>query len=149
MNNTYQIDCSDLNLRSVPKCHSLNVTDCGLITELYLSGNNIKLLRNGSFTQFPNLVYIHMGGNPVTKFESAAFAGLEHLESLILANIAPAGNKLAILADEIFVPLIRLKYLKLSDSMVDVQHLFETVLCGVTSSIDTLIMNHVFHSNTE
>ena len=149
INNTYQIDCSNLNLRSVPKCHSLNVTDCRLITKLYLSRNNIELLRNGSFTQFPNLVYIHLGGNPVTKFESAAFAGLEHLESLILSNIVPAGNKLAIFADETFVPLIRLKYLHLSGSIVDVQHLFKTVLCGVTSSIDTLIMNHVFHSNTE
>ena len=149
INNTYQIDCSNLNLRSVPKCHSLNVTDCRLITKLYLSRNNIELLRNGSFTQFPNLVYIHLGGNPVTKFESAAFAGLEHLESLILSNIVPAGNKLAIFADETFVPLIRLKYLQLSGSIVDVQHLFKTVLCGVTSSIDTLIMNHVFHSNTE
>ena len=149
INKTYKFVCSNLNLRSVPKCQSLNVTDCGLITELHLSGNNIKLLRNGSFTQFPNLVFIDLGGNPVTKFESAAFAGLEHLEKLILSNIAPAGNKLAIFADEIFVPLIRLKYLKLSDSMVDVQHLFETVLCGVTSSIDTLIMNHVFRSNTE
>ena len=149
INNTYQIDCSNLKLRSVPKCHSLNVTDCRLITKLYLSRNNIELLRNGSFTQFPNLVYIHLGGNPVTKFESAAFAGLEHLESLILSNIVPAGNKLAIFADETFVPLIRLKYLQLSGSIVDVQHLFKTVLCGVTSSIDTLIMNHVFHSNTE
>ena len=85
------------------------MTDCGLITELHLSGNNIKLLRNGSFTQFQNLVFIDLGRNPVTKFESAAFAGLEHLESLILANVAPAGNKLAIFADEIFVPLIGLK----------------------------------------
>ena len=149
INKTYKINCSNLNLRSVPKCKSLNVTDCGLITELHLSGNNIQLLRNGSFTQFPNLVYIHLGGNPVKKFESAAFAGLEHLESLKLANIGPAGNKQAIFADEIFVPLIRLKYLNLSDSVVNVQHLFKKVLCGVTSSIDTLIMNHVFHSNTQ
>ena len=148
-NTTYDIDCSNLNLKSVPKCKSLNVTDCKLITQMNLNNNKIELIRNGSFTSFPNLVFLQLGDNPIQKFENAGFAGLERLESLTLIWIESARGKKGIFSTDTFVPLINLKLLDLSYSFLDIQHVFENVLCGVTSSIETLLMDHVFHFNAE
>ena len=149
INTTYQIDCSSLGLKSVPDCKSLKVTDCRLITEMNLYNNRIELLRNRSFTSFPNLVFLDLGRNPILKFETACFAGVRHLQSLKLTSILLEEDRNTIFSNDTFVPLMNLKYLDLSQSRLHVQHVFETVLCGVTSSIETLLMDHVFHFNAE
>ena len=74
------MDCSHLNLKAAPQCQSLNVTDCTLIIEMNLNYNNIELLRNESFSHFPNLIFLHLGSNPIIKYERDSFKSLERLE---------------------------------------------------------------------
>ena len=142
INGTYQIDCSNLNLKSVPRCESLNVTDCTLVTEMNLQRNNIKTFSSGSFMQYPNLVHIWIGLDESKIFENGAFTGLERLESLIMKNMTPDGG--VIFANEIFAPLVKLKYLDLSNSLMHVQNIFKTVLCSVSATLETLLMDYIF-----
>ena len=142
INGTYQIDCSNLNLKSVPKCESLNVTDCTLVTDMNLRRNNIKTFSSGSFMQYPNLVHIWIGLDGSKIFENGAFTGLEGLESLIMKNMTPDGG--VIFANETFAPLVKLKYLDLSNSLLHVQNVFKTVLCSVSATLETLLMDYIF-----
>ena len=142
INGTYQMDCSHLNLKSVPKCESLNVTDCSLVTEMNLQRNNIKTFSSGSFMQYPNLVHIWIGLDGSKIFENGAFTGLERLESLIMKNMTPDGG--VIFANETFAPLVNLKYLDLSNSMLHVQNVLKTVLCSVSATLETLLMDYIF-----
>ena len=143
INRTYHIDCSNLKLTSVPKCQSLDVPDCTLITEMNLRNNLIEQIRNGSFMQFPNMVLLNLETNPIRMFENNDFKGLKRLESLILRNAWPTGGSNAMFGNETFSYLKNLKLLDISNSDIDVSYLFQTVLCSFPS-IETLLMDYVF-----
>ena len=148
INNTYEVDCYSLNLKSVPKCHSLNVTDCKRIRKMNLGGNQITHIKNGSFIEYPNLEYLNLTHNPIELCENGAFVGLTQLKSLSFRDTARGGGRhqpYTVYENETFTPLKNLKYLDISKARLDVKSIFEYVLCGVSSSIETLLMDRIFH----
>ena len=145
INSTYHIDCSNLKLKSVPKCQSLDVPDCTLITEMNLRNNHIEQIRNGSFMQFPNIVLLNLETNPIRMFENNDFKGLKRLESLILRNAWLTGGNNAIFGNETFSHLKNLKLLDISYSDIDILYMFHTVLCSFPRSVETLLMDYVVY----
>ena len=148
INRTYHIDCSNLKLTFVPKCQSLDVSDCTLITEMNLRNNGIELIRNGSFMEFPNLVLLNLENNPIHMLENNDFKGLERLESLILRNAWPTGGNYAIFGNETFSHLKNLKLLDISYSDIDILYMFHTILCSFPPSVETLLMDYVVYIKT-
>ena len=80
----YEVDCSRVGLKSVPKNIPVKTT------HLYLDDNNLKILPNASFNQgnrgLPHLVMLSIKRNKLEKIEPAAFHWLQSLKELILYN---------------------------------------------------------------
>ena len=76
------VDCSNSGLNSVPENMPLNVT------HLYLDSNNITTLQNESFgrRRFPNLIFLGLKHNRLTKIYTGVFQVLDKLKNLNLYN---------------------------------------------------------------
>ena len=72
------VDCSSRRVSSVPTLP--NTT-----THLYLENNQIEHLFPRSFDRAPNLMVLNLHANKLTVVDTAAFAGLHHLQDLNLS----------------------------------------------------------------
>ncbi|XP_022250278.1 leucine-rich repeat-containing G-protein coupled receptor 5-like [Limulus polyphemus] len=75
-----KVDCSKLNLTSVPVDININVLS------LDLSSNNISTLLSSSFRHLPNLNELNLGRNNLHSLPFEVFAGLSKLKVLWLHN---------------------------------------------------------------
>ena len=107
INSIYHIDCSHLKLTSVPKCQSLDVPDCTLITEMNLRNNRIEQIKNGSFMEFTNLLLLSLETNPILMFGNICWSN-NHLVELDLSYM------LVLFISGTMHCLKHLKYLNLS-----------------------------------
>ncbi|KAI8479930.1 hypothetical protein Bbelb_423160 [Branchiostoma belcheri] len=100
--NTTFVDCSELDLESVPLLPQET-------TALDFSDNRIRKLANNSFHGLDNLLQLKLCTNGITSMEDHAFANLEQLEELNLKE-----NPLVHIPPEVFLPLQSLRKLDLS-----------------------------------
>ena len=151
--NGLNIDCSYLKLKTVPKCHQLNVSDCSLIKEMNLKRNLIENITNGSFVEYPNLTHLNLMNNPLKRCDNGAFAGLEQLECLVLnetmfQSVTHMRHRpTTIFADESFTPLKKLKYLDMSQTTLDADAVFLRVFCRISPTLETLFLDQVYFGN--
>ncbi|XP_006881321.1 PREDICTED: leucine-rich repeat-containing protein 19 [Elephantulus edwardii] len=98
---------------------ALNVTDTKvlqmyfLLTELYLTDNNVSVLHSNSFANLSSLEILNTCKNSIFAIEQDAFAGLHKLKQLHLCE-----NKIFQLDSEVFVPLKNLIILNLQDNLI-------------------------------
>ncbi|KAM5299910.1 leucine-rich repeat-containing protein 19 [Ctenodactylus gundi] len=84
-----------------------------LLTELYLTENNIIILPNNSFSNLSNLEILNICGNSINVIQQDAFVGLKKLKQLHLCQ-----NQILQLDPDIFVPLNNLKLLNLQGNLI-------------------------------
>ncbi|XP_005401212.1 PREDICTED: leucine-rich repeat-containing protein 19 [Chinchilla lanigera] len=102
---------------------TLNITDTQvlqmyfLLTELYLTKNNISTLHSRSFSNLSNLEILNICKNSISVIQQNAFVGLHKLKYLHLCQ-----NKILQLDPDIFAPLNNLKLLNLQGNLL---HYFE------------------------
>ncbi|KAM6182845.1 leucine-rich repeat-containing protein 19 [Erethizon dorsatum] len=102
---------------------TLNITDTRvlqmyfLLTELYLTKNNIIILHSNSFSNLSNLEILNICRNSINVIQQDAFVGLNKLKQLHLCR-----NKILQVDPDIFVPLNNLKLLNLQGNLL---HYFE------------------------
>ena len=95
-------DCDHRKLTDVPQNLFSNVR------KLYLSDNQIKLLRNTSFQAYLQLVELDLAGNQIYSIEIGTFFPLVYMKVLSLV-----GNPLFILNRNVFQWMCELRYLSL------------------------------------
>ncbi|KAI8479796.1 hypothetical protein Bbelb_424550 [Branchiostoma belcheri] len=100
--NTTFVDCSELDLESVPLLPQET-------TALDFSDNRIHKLANNSFHGLDNLLQLKLCTNGITSMEEEAFANLQQLEELNLKE-----NPLVHIRPEVLLPLQSLRKLDLS-----------------------------------
>ncbi|XP_010625316.1 leucine-rich repeat-containing protein 19 [Fukomys damarensis] len=88
-----------------------------LLTELYLTKNNIIILHGNSFSNLSNLEILNICRNSINVIQQNAFVGLNKLKQLHLCQ-----NKISQLDPNMFVPLNNLKFLNLQGNLL---HYFE------------------------
>lgn len=88
-----------------------------LLTELYLTENNIIILHNNSFSNLSNLEILNICRNSINVIQQDAFVGLNKLKQLHLCQ-----NKILQLDPDVFVPLNNLELLNLQGNLL---HYFE------------------------
>ncbi|TSK13563.1 Leucine-rich repeat-containing protein 17 [Bagarius yarrelli] len=81
------------------------------IDHFLLAQNKIKVLKDNTFSHFPNLISLDLQLNEISLIEEGAFSGLSKLTTLLLQH-----NRLQVVSEAVFVPLPRLRYLRLHDN---------------------------------
>lgn len=97
-----------------------------LLTELYLTENNVTMLYNNGFGNLSNLEILNICRNSIHVIEQGAFTGLNKLKQLYLCQ-----NKIFQLNPDVFVPLKNLILLNLQGNFIsyfDVPQLFHLEL---------------------
>ena len=135
-------DCSNLELKEIPKCYGKDISSCSSITNLLLKSNLIKGIRRKAFVTFPNLKSLDLSFNPIRYIAVFAFEGLVSLKSLKLNDLS--GNPPTIISDKAFSPLLNINYLTLSGTALEPHRMLKHVICHIPSSLETLEMEHVF-----
>ncbi|XP_025708663.2 leucine-rich repeat-containing protein 19 [Callorhinus ursinus] len=111
---------------------TLNITDTRvlqtyfLLTELYLTENNVTMLYNNGFGNLSNLEILNICRNSIHVIEQGAFMGLNKLKQLHLCQ-----NKIFQLNPDVLVPLKNLILLNLQGNFIsyfDVPQLFHLEL---------------------
>ena len=107
----YEVYCSNLGLKSVPKNIPIQTT------HPYLDDNNIKILKNGSFSLgkrgLPYLVLLSVKRNNMEKIQPATFHWIPNLKELILYNNS--------LEKENSLPMLLFQPLKMSLKVLDIR----------------------------
>lgn len=78
------------------------------LQEVYINGNNISRIENGTFANQTRLTYMNLRDNRIQELDEDAFIGLSRLQSLVLI-----GNNVQIIAPRTFHPLTEVSYLDL------------------------------------
>ena len=136
----YTVDCSQLKLDSVPSCDQLFV-ECKSVSKLILKNNKIKELQNGSFKKYTGLKELDLSGNPIQQCLNGSFHGLANLKVLRMTEMSPDTEHLKF-QNETFTPLVSIKSLDMSSSMVHLKSLF-SALCSLNPNIEKLILNEI------
>ena len=87
---------------------SIRIPDIVQLSEVFIEGNNISRIENGSFDGQSNLWYLNLRDNNILEVDEDAFIGLEALETLNLI-----GNHIQSLHPRTLHPLARLNLLDL------------------------------------
>ncbi|KAL3848111.1 hypothetical protein ACJMK2_018990 [Sinanodonta woodiana] len=110
-------NCSYSGLTEVPKFPKSAVV-------LNLCYNRLKILRNGSFSNYSQLLTLLLAYNYIQEIELDAFRGLENLNKLVLDY-----NRLPLLTNMfqngVFLPLRRISYLSMRNSNDAIVHNFK------------------------
>ncbi|XP_066922195.1 protein slit-like [Clytia hemisphaerica] len=96
------------------------------ITDLDISGNNIKEIGSGAFQNIPYLDTLNVMDNKIERLENGVFEGLDKITFIILSS-----NGLASIEPNVFQPLSSLKYLYLQDNKLVCD-------CGLYDAINPL-----------
>ena len=100
-------DCSARGLKSIPR-------DCpGNTTQLIMTGNNLHLLDNDAFINFPKLQYLNVENCNISKTGQTPFTKLDLLRELNINN-----NPLSAFQWNIFKPLVTLQTLWISHDLL-------------------------------
>jgi Leucine-rich repeat (LRR) protein len=100
-------DCSALGLKSIPR-------DCpGNTTQLIMTGNNLNLLDNDAFINFPKLQYLNVENCNISKTGQTPFTKLDLLRELNINN-----NPLSAFQWNILKPLVTLQNLRISHDLL-------------------------------
>ena len=100
-------DCSARGLKSIPR-------DCpGNTTQLIMTGNNLHLLDNDAFINFPKLQYLNMENCKISKTGQTPFTKLDLLRELNINN-----NPLSAFQWNILKPLVTLQTLRISHDLL-------------------------------
>ncbi|XP_061196772.1 toll-like receptor 3 [Saccostrea echinata] len=78
---------------------------------LYMTGNQIDVLKSNSFSNLGRLRRLHLGNNKILTLYGGAFSGLRNLEELQLY-----GNRINTLPKRLFAPFTRLTKLELQQN---------------------------------
>ncbi|XP_062603890.1 uncharacterized protein LOC134265687 [Saccostrea cucullata] len=105
LKNLNNLQLSNNYVQSVPKNIPKN------LLYLYMSGNQVNVLRNNSFSDLRSLRRLHLGNNKILTLFGEAFLGLNKLEELQLY-----GNRINTLPSRLFAPFIRLIQLELQQN---------------------------------
>ena len=138
-----RMDCTGLNLTSVPACGKLPVS-CDLIRELILKNNQIRKLTPGRLGEYTNMEQLDLSGNPIKIIENGSFQGLTNLLELHLTNIHPDPATVHF-ENRAFSPMISIKTIDLSNSSIHITSLLST-FCHLGKSIEELTLNYI-HSD--
>ncbi|XP_062603889.1 slit homolog 1 protein-like isoform X2 [Saccostrea cucullata] len=105
LKNLNNLQLSNNYIQSVPKNIPKN------LLYLYMTGNQVNVLRNNSFSDLRSLRRLHLGNNKILTLFGEAFLGLNKLEELQLY-----GNRINTLPSRLFAPFTRLIQLELQQN---------------------------------
>ena len=97
---SYVINCVEADLDSVPgdlpemptmrfegnRISVVKYISHTALTELFLSGNEIRFIEDFSFRDLSNLIHLHLDNNKISGLSSYSFKGLTRLKTLYLKN---------------------------------------------------------------
>ena len=135
-------NCSYLNLRQVPTYFPKSNSTSKLCL-LNLSWNRLTTIDNNSFKSLKDLKWLWLNHNHLTKIEPDAFVGLRYLTYLNLSS-----NKLEYpqsFGDQVFNPLVSLKYLNLKDNLIQTYNALDTLLQPMRKTLEGLLISGCYN----
>ena len=132
-----KMNCSRCNLDTVPSCND----SCSRISELILTQNNIINLQKGVFLNYSSLRLLDLSYNKIGKIQDGLFSGLSLLQGLNLSHILP--KNYLVFDNETFRPLVSLKWIDISSSVVDKSSLCSSFCSVSASELDYLNLNNL------
>ncbi|KAL3848105.1 hypothetical protein ACJMK2_018984 [Sinanodonta woodiana] len=139
----------DMKQRPMFQCSHLGLTEVPELPKttffLNLCHNKLEILRNGSFSNFSQLLTLLVAYNYIQVIELDAFRGLENLTQLVLDfNSLPLSAK--IFQKGVFLPLTRISYLSMRNSNKAMKHNFKHDLIqfrSLNTSLHTLDASNI------
>ncbi|XP_054166072.1 uncharacterized protein LOC128963584 [Oppia nitens] len=116
-----------------PNLSNSDFSSYGELGELILQRNGIEVIKSRKFLQLTNLYKLDLRYNNIQVLESAAFAGLKRVTTLLLEE----NYNLAVIEPRAFVGLTSLRQMNISNTNIKV--LYENVFLQM-SSLQTLIL---------
>lgn len=96
------------NLIAAP--NSISLTNISQLEDLDVSANRLNIVPNNLWSQMIGLRRLDVSGNPIHVIHEESFLGLDHLESVAIANL----SRLTTIASKALYPLFNLKSLTIS-----------------------------------
>lgn len=113
---------------NISKIEARSLSGFDNLEELYLGGNDIRYLENGTFREVPRLKLLDIQNSKLFAIESGAFGGLEILEEIFLGF-----NTINFLPDGIFAGMFRLEVIQVRSNPLRDRSISENTFRNLTS----------------